>query len=270
MNSPALRGGDAVAAEAALLVDGGVRLGDRQALLLERREVLDLVADLAVAHHAVRRLDEAEVVHAGVGRERRDQADVRTFRRLDRADAAVVRRVHVAHLEARALAGETARPEGREAALVRDLRERVGLVHELRELARAEELLDHRRDRLGVDQVVRHQRLDLLERHALLDRALHAHQTDPVLVLEQLADHAHAAVAEVVDVVDALVRVGAVLQVDQVLHRRADVLAAQRGELAERHLLGVAFGPDGRCVTRSSGSKPSLWLSFSRPTRERS
>ena len=39
-------------------------------------------------------------------------------------------------------------------------------------------------------------------RHALLDRALHADQTDAVLVLEQLADRAHAAVAEVVDVVD--------------------------------------------------------------------
>jgi hypothetical protein len=40
------------------------------------------------------------------------------FGRLDRADAAVVRRVHVAHLEARALAGEAARPERRDAALV--------------------------------------------------------------------------------------------------------------------------------------------------------
>jgi phosphoribosyl 1,2-cyclic phosphodiesterase len=38
--------------------------------------------------------------------------------------------------------------------------------------------------------------------HALLDRALHAQQTDAVLVLHQLADSAHATVAEVVDVVD--------------------------------------------------------------------
>ena len=169
---------------------------------------------------AVRRLDEAELVDARVGRERRDEADVRTFRRLDRADAAVVRRVHVAHLEARALAGETAGPEGREAPLVRDLGERVRLVHELRQLAGAEELLDHRRDRLGVDQVVRHERLDLLEAHALLDRALHAHETDAVLVLEQLAHRAHAAVAEVVDVVD---RPLAVLEVDQVADDLEDV-----------------------------------------------
>ena len=38
-------------------------------------------------------------------------------------------------------------------------------------------------------------------RHALLDHALHAQQADAELVLDQLADRAHAAVAEVVDVV---------------------------------------------------------------------
>ena len=91
-------------------------------LLFERREPRDLVGDPAVGHLAVRRLDEAVLVDAGEGRERRDEADVRTFRRLDGADAAVVGGVHVAHLEAGALAGETAGPERREAPLVRDFR----------------------------------------------------------------------------------------------------------------------------------------------------
>ena len=90
-----------------------------------------------------------------------DQADVRAFRRLDRADPAIMGRVDVADLEARALAGEAARPERRDAALVRHFGERVGLVHELRELRRAEELA-HRGDRgLGVDQVVRHDGRDV-------------------------------------------------------------------------------------------------------------
>ena len=218
---------DEVVGELALLVDGGVRLGDVVPLLLERRVELDLVGDRAVLDLAVRRLDEAELVDARVGRQRRDEADVRTFRRLDRADAAVVRRVHVAHLEAGALAGQTTGPERREATLVRDLGQRVGLVHELRQLRGAEVLLDHRRDRLGVDQVVRHERLDLLRHaHALLDRALHADQTDAVLVLHQLADRAHAAVAEVIDVVD---RPLAVLQIDQVADRLEDVALGQDG-----------------------------------------
>ena len=102
------------------LSSGGVRLGDVVPLLLERRVELDLVGDAAVLDLAVRRLDEAELVDAGVGRQRRDETDVRTFRRLDRADAAVVRAVHVAHFEAGALAGQTAGPEGRETPLVRD------------------------------------------------------------------------------------------------------------------------------------------------------
>src|SRR3546814_17582198 len=51
-----------------------------------------------------------------------------------------------------------ARPERRNAALVRHLGQRVGLVHELRKLRRAKEFT-YRGDRgLGVDQVVRHHR----------------------------------------------------------------------------------------------------------------
>ena len=162
----------------------------------------DVVDDAAVLHLAVRRLDEAELVDARVARQRRDQADVRTFRRLNRADAAVVRRVHVAHLEAGALARQTAWPERRETPLVRDLRERVGLVHELRQLRRPEELANRGHDRLRVDQVVRHGgRHFLVDRHLLLDGALHADQTDAELVLEELAHRADAAVAQVVDVV---------------------------------------------------------------------
>ena len=135
-----------------------------------------------------------------------------------------MRRVHVAHLEAGALAGQTARSKRRQAALVGDLRQRVGLVHELRQLRGAEELAHGGGRRLGVDQVLRHDRVDLDRGHALLDRALHAQQADAVLVLHQLADRAHAAVAEIVDVVDLAL---AVAQFDQRLDHGEDVLLAQ-------------------------------------------
>ena len=222
---------DAVGGEAAARIDGRVGLGDDVLLLFERGEIAHPLGHAAVLDLAVGGLDEAELVDAGVGRQRRDQADVRTFRRFDRADPAVVGRMDVAHLEAGALAGQTARSERREPPLVGDLRQRVGLVHELRELAGAEELLDHRGDRLVVDQLLRHQRFDVLQAHALLDGALHADQADAVLVLDQLADRAHAAVAEVVDVVGLTV---AVLQLDQVAHDLQDVLAPQRALLERR------------------------------------
>ncbi len=213
-----------VAGEHARVVDLGVRLRDHVLAFLDRRQVVDLIGDLAVIDLAVRRLEEAVAVGARIHRERVDEADVRTFRGLDRAHAAVVRRVHVAHLEAGALAGQTARAEGRDATLVRDLGQRVGLVHELRQLAGAEELLDRGRDRLGVDQVVRHQVVGLGLRQALLDRALDTHQAGTELVLGELAHRTHAAVAEVVDVVDFA---AAVAQLDQHADHREDVVVGQ-------------------------------------------
>jgi enamine deaminase RidA (YjgF/YER057c/UK114 family) len=90
---------------------------------------------------------------------------------------------------------------------------------------RTEELLQRRGDRLGVDQVVRHQRVGLGLAQALLDGLLDARQARAVLVLGQFAHAAHAAVAQVVDVVDVAV---AVAQVDQDLDHVEDVLVGQR------------------------------------------
>ena len=215
---------DELVGEAAFRVEFGVGLGDVVLGLFHRRQIDDVVGDLAVDDLAVRALDEAVLVDAREGRQRVDQTDVRAFRRLDRADAAVMRRVHVAHFEAGALAGQTARSKRRKTTLVGDLRQRVGLVHELRELRGAEELAHGGGRRLGVDQVLRHDRVDLDRGHALLDRALHAQQADAVLVLHQLADRTHAAVAEIVDVVDLAL---AVAQVDQRLDDGEDVFLAQ-------------------------------------------
>src|SRR5690606_9842457 len=127
--------------------------------------------------------------------------DVRAFRRLNRAHAAVVRRVDVADLVAGALTRQTTRAEGRQTTLVRQAGQRVVLVHELRQLAGAEELLQRRGDRTDVDQGLRRDRLDVLGRHPLAHDALHPGQAGAELVLDELADGAHAAVAEVVDVV---------------------------------------------------------------------
>ena len=215
---------DQVLGEAAARVHRRVRLRDCVAALFHGREIDHLVGDATVLDLAVGRLDEAVFVHPRIGRERIDQADIRAFRRLDRTDAAVMRRVHVAHLEAGAFARQTARTERRETPLVRDLGQRVGLVHELRELRGAEELAHRGGRRLGVDQVLRHDGVDIDRGHALLDRALHAQQADAVLVLHQLADRAHPAIAEMIDVVDLAL---AVAQIDQRADDGNDVFLAQ-------------------------------------------
>src|SRR5882672_7841701 len=210
--------------ELALRRQDRVGLRDHVLAFLDGRQVIDVGRDPAVHDAAIRRLEEAVRVGARVHRQRVDQADVRTFRRLDRAHAAVVRRVHVADLEARALAREAAWSKRRDAPLVRDFRQRVVLVHELRQLARAEEFLHGRGHGLRVDHLLRHQAFGLGEREALLHGALDAHEADAERVLRHLAHRPHAAVAQVVDVVDDTV---AVPDVDQGLEDGDDVVLVE-------------------------------------------
>src|SRR3954454_9270463 len=189
---------------------------------------------------AVRRLDEPVGVDPAVRGERADQADVRAFGRLDGADAAVVAVVHVADVEAGALARQAARAERRQAALGRQLGQRVRLVHELRQLRAAEELLHRRHDRADVDEGVGGRLVDLLDRHPLADHALHAQQADPERVLDQLAVGADAPIAQVVDVV---LVVEAAVRLDEVADDGRDVLAGDRPALAgklDAHPLGDA------------------------------
>ena len=196
---------------------------------------LNEIENLRVLHLAVRRLDKSILIDARKATQRADESDVRTFRRLDRANAAVVRGVHVAHLEARALARQPARPQSRKPPLVRDLRQRIGLVHELRELRGAEELADRRHHRLGVDEVVRHGRVQLLiHAHLFLDGALHAHQADAELVFHQLAHGAHAAVAQMVDIVH---HADVLAQLEQVADGRIEILRRQRAMIQRRGVL---------------------------------
>ncbi len=202
-----------------------VGLRDRVAVLVFGPEVLDLGRHPAVDDLAVRRLDKAEAVDDAVRAEARDEANVGTLGRLDRAEPPVVGVVDVADLEARALARQAARPKGRHAALVRQFGQRVRLVHELRQLVGAEERVDHARHCPRVDEVLRGELIRIAEVHSLLDRARHAGEPERELLPELLADGPHAAVAEVVDVVHLAL---AVLQLDELGDDRDDVLLAQR------------------------------------------
>ena len=83
------------------------------------------------------------------------------------------------------------------------LRQRVGLVHELAQLAAAEELTRGRHHRANVDQAQRCDLLRVADGHALAHHPLHAQQPDANLILDQLAHRLDAAVAQVIDVVRA-------------------------------------------------------------------
>src|SRR5699024_1763103 len=130
--------GHGLIGDSAVFVVVRVRLGDNEAVLLIGGQVIDLLGELAVDNTTVGGFDETEGVHAGVGRQGTDQADVRAFRGFNRAHAAVVGRVNVSHLDAGALTGQTTRAESRQTTLVGQTRQRVVLVHELGQLRGSE------------------------------------------------------------------------------------------------------------------------------------
>src|SRR5207302_274552 len=126
---------------------------------------LNVVDAAAALHFAVRRLDEAVVVDARKAGERADQSDVRTFRRFDRADAAIVGRVNVADFETGAFHADEADAElvfeqfadGANAAVT----EVVDVVDDADVLAQLEQILD------GGDEVRRFER-------AIIERRIEA------------------------------------------------------------------------------------------------
>src|SRR5204862_236863 len=92
----------------AVVLDQGVGLGDDESLLAVGGEIIEVGADFAVLDLAVRRFEEAEVIHLGKGCQGSNEADVRAFGSFDWANPAIVRRMHVADFESGTVAGETA------------------------------------------------------------------------------------------------------------------------------------------------------------------
>src|SRR3989338_10241242 len=109
-------------------------------LLFQRGEIANAISDTTTFHLAVWRLDETVLVHPRVGGERGDETDIGPLRGFNRADSAIMGGMNVPNLESRPLTGQTSRTQCREATLVGNLRERVGLIHELGELAGAKKL----------------------------------------------------------------------------------------------------------------------------------
>ena len=194
---------DARVRKAAFLVQRLCSLCDIIVVFDVGGHVFDNIRDLAgcLIDLAERRFDEAVFVDLGIGRQIVDQADVRAFRRLDRAHAAIVRVVNVSDVEGCTLTRQTAGAECGQTALVRQFCQRVVLIHKLRQRRGAEELFDDCRDRSDVDEALRRDDAEILHGHALTDDAFEAGEADAELILQQFAHAAQTAVAQMVNVV---------------------------------------------------------------------
>ena len=224
--------GNVVADDVSVGVNLGGCLGDvvLRIALVNRGKVLDAVGYHTVLHYAVRGLEEAVVVAARIGCKGVDKSDVRSFRGLNRAESSVMGRMHIADLESGALTGKSAGAECGDAALVGNLGKRVVLIHELGELAGAEELLDGSRNRLRVHEVLGLELIIVAEGKAVADSLYDARESGPEAVLRHLADRADAPVAEVVDIIGG---VAAVSDLDELAEHADEILFGQDARGAE-------------------------------------
>ena len=108
-------------------------------ILFIRRHVIHIVRyarvhRIGLVDTTIRCLYKTVLVNTGIARQRVNQADVRTFRSLDRAHTTIMRIVNVADLKTCTVTGQTARTESGQTSLVCQLGERIILIHELGQL----------------------------------------------------------------------------------------------------------------------------------------
>src|SRR5699024_3804096 len=129
---------------------------------------------------AERRFNEAVFVDSCESCKVRNQTDVRTFGRLNRAHTAVVAVMNVTDFESGAVTGKTAGAEGGKSSLMGKFCKGVGLVHELGQRRRTEELFNSRHNRADVYKRCGRDLIGFLrlQSHALFDHALHTGEAD--------------------------------------------------------------------------------------------
>ena len=154
--------------------------------------------------------------------------------------------MNVADFERGAVAVQAPGAERGELSLMREFRDGIGLIHELRKLRGTEKFPDDRGHGADVDESRRRDLHGILRRHSLLDEPLQAGDAYAQLILQELSHRTNAAVAQMVDIV---YRADAVFQIEiggdgsyDVVH--GDVLVAQL--IRERaDLLLFLFGGNG-------------------------
>ncbi len=203
-----------------------IGLSDVERIFFFGRQKHDFFLHLyfAILYLPVGCFDEAHFVHLRVNTERRNQTDVWTFGRFNRAQATIVGIMNVAYFKTGTLTGKTTRTECRHPTLVRNLCQRVGLVHELRKLVRSKKRIDHGRQGARVDQINGLEIFVVANIHSFFDGAGHPCQPHAKLRVELLTHGPHPSVAQVVNIIHYGFGVD---QADQVFYDKNNILGGQ-------------------------------------------
>ena len=126
--------------------------------------------------------------------------------------------MYVTNLKACTLSSQPTRAQCGNTSLVCDLRQRIILIHELRQLARTKKLFDGSGNRLGVDDILRHQAFAFDHTESFTHSTLNTNQSDAKDVLGHFANATDSAVSEMVDIIDDALTVSNINQTLQHIH----------------------------------------------------
>ena len=152
-------------------------------------------------HLPVRSLNKSIFIDSCIRCQRVNQSDVRSFRRLNRTHSSVMGIVYVTDLESGTVTGQTTRSQSRQTTFVSQLRQRVVLIHELRQLGTSKKLFHSSCHRLNINQGLSGNPLNILRCHSFAYHTLHTGQTDTILVLKQFTNGANASVTQMIDII---------------------------------------------------------------------
>ncbi len=185
------------------LVQCFVALSNDIFILFIRRKINNLIGNnvFVMIHLAIRRFNKAVFIDSRIGAQRTNQTNIGTFRGLNRTHAAVVGIVHITYLKSSPIPAQATRSQGTQPSLMSQLSQRIGLIHELGQLAAPEKLLDGGGNRTDIDQCLRSDHIHILNRHPFLYNPLHSGQSNAELVLKQLSDRAKPPVPEMIDII---------------------------------------------------------------------
>ena len=172
--------GELLIEDFALRTDMDVCLGDDMVSLAIGRkptDVFGIVVDKMLLYRTIGSFDETVLIDLGIAGKVADKTDVLAFRRLDRANPAVVGRVDIADGRRSAVTSQAATSQGRKPSLVREFGKRVGLIHELGKGIGIEERIDGRSKSLDVDQGRDGELGKIRGRHPVMDGSLHLGKT---------------------------------------------------------------------------------------------
>ena len=193
-----------------IIIQRSITLSYNLILLFFGRQINDMVIvkiHFTTSNFAVRSFDKAKIIDLCIHTQRRNQTNVRSFRRFNRTQTSIVCIVHVTHLKSGTVTRQTARTQGRQTTFVSDFSQWIRLIHELRQSIRTEEGIDYRRNRFRVNQIRRGEHFIITYIHALTNGTRHTSQADGKLIGELLTNRTHTTIAQVVNIINYSFRI---------------------------------------------------------------